>query len=276
MLNRLALPKPTRRIVMSESKKEEFYVGYLPHAPRNVSKWVHRVCLALFVVAGLLGILLVVGQHQFPPSVFEFQQYRQFEGIVREKPYPALIVQRPGDTGKLPAISQYLLVAPGKRGAAAEVAGFDDQRVLLQGSLIYRDGLTMIEIIPHSLKPVITISGAPGQPGKVVSAEDLGAFTLVGEIVDSKCYLGVMNPGDTKPYRECAALCLRGGVPPLLIARDADGRTVSLLLVSENNEPVNQEVLDVVAEPVEITGRVSRDGERLILRADPKTYRRIR
>src|SRR5262249_39698277 len=202
--------------------------------------------------------------------------YRQFEGVLREKPYPALLVQRPGDTGKLPAVSQYLLVEPGKRGAAAEVTGFDARRVLLQGSLIYRDGLTMIEVVPNSLKPVISDSGARGRQGAATSAEELGAFTLVGEIVDSKCYLGVMNPGATKPHRECAARCISGGVPPLFVAHDADGRTVSLLLVSENNEPVNQEVLDVVAEPVEITGRVARDGEQLVLRADPKTYQRIR
>jgi hypothetical protein len=56
-----------------------------------------------------------------------------------------------------------------------------------------------------------------------VSTEDLGAFTLVGEIVDSKCYLGIMNPGETNPHRECAALCIRGGIPPLIIAHDADG-----------------------------------------------------
>jgi hypothetical protein len=56
-----------------------------------------------------------------------------------------------------------------------------------------------------------------------VSTEDLGAFTLVGEIVDSKCYLGIMNPGETNPHRECAALCIGGGIPPLIIAHDADG-----------------------------------------------------
>jgi hypothetical protein len=261
---------------MNELEREEFYVGYLPHAPRNVARWVRRVCLALFAGAGLLAILLLVGQHKFPLSVFEFQQYRQFEGVAREKPYPALLVQRPGDAGKLPASSQYLLVATGKHGATADVAGFDDQRVLLQGSLIYRDGVTMIEVVPHSLRPVVSVSGATGQQGAAAPTEDLGAFTLVGEIVDSKCYLGVMNPGATKPHRECAALCIRGGVPPLFIAHDADGRTVSLLLVSESNKPVNQEVIDMVAEPVEITGRVSSDGEQLSLRADPKAYRRIR
>jgi hypothetical protein len=33
--------------------------------------------------------------------------------------------------------------------------------------------------------------------------------------------------------------------------------------------------LDLVAEPVTITGEVERQGELLILRADPATYRRV-
>ena len=38
---------------------------------------------------------------------------------------------------------------------------------------------------------------------------------------------------------------------------------------------VNKQVLHFVAEPVEITGDVERQGELLILRADPAAYRRV-
>jgi hypothetical protein len=34
-------------------------------------------------------------------------------------------------------------------------------------------------------------------------------------------------------------------------------------------------VLDLVAEPVEISGEVVRSGDLLVLYADPRTYRRI-
>jgi hypothetical protein len=166
-----------------------------------------------------------------------------------------------------------LLVAPGKHGAAVEVADYDNQRVRLQGALIYRDGMMMIEVVPRSL--VSLNADTSKLPTITPSPEALGAFTLVGEIVDSKCYLGVMNPGHTKPHRECAARCISGGIPPLFIARDKDGQTAALLLVSATGAPVNQAVLDLVAEPVEITGQVVREGEQLFLRADPTTYRRV-
>ncbi len=260
---------------MNDQDSGEFYVGYLPRAPRHTARQVRFFCLALIACAVVAAILFVTGQHKFLPSVFEFQQDRQFEGVIHEKPYPMLSVQRPGNTGNQSAVSQYLLVGAGKHGAHADVAGFDGRHVRLQGTLIYRDGTTMIEIVPHSVTSTDLPSNvATGQSGVTKSAE-LGLFTLVGEIVDSKCYLGVMNPGSTKPHRECAVRCISGGAPPLFIARDLKGRMVSLLLVSARGEPVNQQILDLVAEPVEITGQVVSEGEQLYLRANPDSYKRV-
>jgi hypothetical protein len=259
---------------VTESGREEFYVGYLPRAPRVTARRMRLLIAALLACALMAATGFVIGQREFAASYFEFGQPRPFEGVVRERPYPTLAVRRPGEVGGLPGFSEYLLVAAGKHGAAAEVAGFDGRRVRLSGSLIYRDGVTMVEVVAGSVEAAGGAADEAARPGAAVAAE-LGVVTLAGEIVDSKCYLGVMNPGDTKPHRECAALCIRGGLPPLFVARDAAGNTASLLLVSERGEPVNEEVLDFVAEPVEITGQVVKDGEQLLLRADPKTYRRM-
>ena len=65
------------------------------------------------------------------------------------------------------------------------------------------------------------------------------------------------------------------GVPPVLLVRQKDGPAIYLLLVSADGKPVNKQVLNFVAESVEITGDVERQGELLILRADPATYRRV-
>jgi len=93
--------------------------------------------------------------------------------------------------------------------------------------------------------------------------------------VDSKCFLGVMNPGQLTPHRACAIRCISGGVPPVLLVRQKDGQAIYLLLDSAESKPVNKEVLELVAEPVEITGEVEQQGELLIMRADPRTYRRL-
>jgi hypothetical protein len=128
----------------------------------------------------------------------------------------------------------------------------------------------MIEVVHGSLSMA---AAAPGESFASPASETLFTQTLAGEIVDSKCYLGVMNPGHTKPHRECASLCIRGGIPPLFVVKDAEGHSVNLWLVSETGEPVNQQVLDFVAEPIQITGQVKRSGDQLYLYANPQTFR---
>lgn len=103
----------------------------------------------------------------------------------------------------------------------------------------------------------------------------LGRQTFIGEIVDSKCFLGVMNPGQLKPHRACAVRCISGGVPPVLLMRQADGTARYLLLVAPDGQPVNKDVLAWVAEPVRVSGELWRDGEMFVLRVAPKTIQRL-
>ena len=182
---------------------------------------------------------------------------------------------RPGASDGQTPFSSYHLVKPFKFGLDPETASrLDGKAVSLKGTLIYRGGQTMIEVAADSIKPT-DVPGIklPTIPG--FSSMSLGTQTLVGEIVDSKCFLGVMNPGALIPHRACAIRCISGGIPPVLLVRQTNGPALHLLLVSRDGKPVNKQVLDLVAEPVEITGEVERQSELLILRADPATYRRI-
>jgi hypothetical protein len=204
--------------------------------------------------------------------VFEWGTVKTFSGVLKLQPYPHLLVPRPGATGVQASFSTYYLVAPFKFGLDREkLSAFDGKTVSLQGTLIYRGNQTMIEALADSFQ------AAEKQLPMLAGAEmvQLGSQTLTGEIVDSKCFLGVMNPGQLTPHRSCAIRCISGGVPPVLLVRQKDGPATYILLVSADGKPVNKQVLDLVAEPVEITGEVERQGELLILRADPATYRRI-
>src|SRR5689334_10304794 len=102
----------------------EFYVGYLPKAPPQLSRTIRWIALGLIALGGIIAVLLVLGQSPFPASAFEFQKYREYEGIVREHPYPNLVVSLPGAD-----VSTYLLVAPGKHGAADLIRSFDGRAV---------------------------------------------------------------------------------------------------------------------------------------------------
>ena len=97
----------------------------------------------------------------------------------------------------------------------------------------------------------------------------LGTVTLTGEIVDSKCYLGVMNPGQGKVHRDCAARCLSGGIPPIFIT--TDGRE-QFLLVGLDGRALGRDALrEFVAESITIQGRVLARGDSQLLEIDPRS-----
>ena len=254
---------------MAERREDEFYVGYLPRAPRGIAARSRIGVVLIFVVAVAVGLLLVNAQSRFAPAMFEFGVVTEHTGVIRERPYPVLDVIRPARTGENSTVSSYYLTSFGKHGAVEQIEGLEGKTVRMRGSLIYRDDKTMLEIEDGSVEVVDDARAV------VVPDEDLGRLTLKGEIVDSKCFLGVMKPGNLKPHRACAARCISGGVPPVLLVRDAEGTATYYLLVSEDGEPVKDEVIALVAEPVEITGRVIRRGGLLTLFADPDSYRRL-
>jgi hypothetical protein len=241
----------------------DFYVGYVPKAPPALAGFVRKVIVVLGLLAVAAALVLVAGQMPFANSVFEYGKQRSFEGVVVTRPFPTLLVARPGETGQLDKYSRYLLVAPGKHGADDLVAGFDGKQVRLQGQLIYRDGGTMVEITPGSITLVEAASTVQE------TARDLGTVTVTGEIVDSKCYLGVMNPGQGKVHRDCAARCLSGGIPPIFITRD--GRE-QFLLVGPDGLALKPDALrEFIAEPLTIRGELWQKGASHLLSIDPRT-----
>ena len=222
--------------------------------PRGLKPVVRSVASALGVVIAGVAILLVFAQSPFAASTFEFRDYRDFEGVLLTRPYPALVA---------PGGPSWLLAGSGKHGIAAAPG----RSVRLRGERIYRGEDRMIEVLPGSLAgqplPYGRGSDQGGDGERDAKDTALGAVQFTGEIVDSKCYFGVMNPGNGKVHRDCAARCISGGIPPAFLVRDAAGRTKTLLLANWRRE-----WLDHVAEPVTIRGRLARSAGRLVLYAE--------
>jgi hypothetical protein len=251
---------------------DEFYIGWEAKAAPGIGKTVHKVVIAVLALALLVSVVLAVSQRMIGVSVFEWGTHKTFSGILQATPYPHLLVPRPGNADGRLSFSTYYLVAPWKFGLKPEaIAAFDGKSVTLKGTLIYRANQTMIEVIPDSIQATPAASSLTLPP-----RTSIGKRTFIGEIVDSKCFLGVMNPGQLTPHRACAIRCISGGVPPVLLVRQKDGPAIYFLLVSSDGKAVNKQVLNMVAEPVEVTGEVEHQGELLILRADPATYRRVK
>src|SRR5215471_10536768 len=100
-----------RKAPGSKSEDAEFYVGYLPRAPKSLARTTAGIVAALAVLGVTIGLVLVFAQQPFRQANFEFQQYREFTGLIEASPYPALLVERPGAPPEHPPYSRYLLVA---------------------------------------------------------------------------------------------------------------------------------------------------------------------
>jgi len=243
----------------------DFYIGYLPKAPTTLARFLRKVIVGLGLLAAVVALLLVTGQMPFANSAFEYGKLRTFEGTVLVQPYPVLSVARPGQVAPSEARSEYLLVAPGKHGADELMTRFAGKPVRLQGQLIFRDGKTMVEVVPGSITAM-----SAGQDDHD-SMRDLGQVTIAGEIVDSKCYLGVMNPGQGKVHRDCAARCISGGIPPIFVA--ADHGEQYLLLDPQGNALGRDSLREFIAEPITVEGEIAQRGPTRFLKIDPRALR---
>jgi hypothetical protein len=158
------------------SEREDFYIGYQPRASNATALLMRRLTLVLLVIALLISLVFVLSQQPFAASYFEFGRARGFSGTIIERPLPMVRIPRAGGN----SASSYTLVGAGKHGAGGEVAGLEGRTVRLNGTIIHRDGMTMIEVAPGSVRPTDQVPGSVAE-----SPEDLGAAVFSGEIVDS-------------------------------------------------------------------------------------------
>jgi len=98
---------------------------------------------------------------------------------------------------------------------------------------------------------------------------------LRGEIVDPKCFFGVMKPGEGKPHKDCAIRCILGGIPPVLHVVDRNGANNYYLIVGANGEMMNKAVQNYVAAPVEILAKAVRYNDWIVLYVSDKNINEI-
>ncbi|MEA5472005.1 hypothetical protein [Spirulina sp. 06S082] len=244
-------------------KKDEFYVNY-GKMPSGFLRHLLWFIPLLAAIAIALALLLPGIHDHFNEGRFAGRS--ETEGILLAKPVPHLLVPRSGETGTGVKYSRYILMDTDKSGVDESDLEKAGQWVSLTGITIHRDSLTVIAT--QSVEAIDTPENAP-TPDRERS---LGEFTLVGEILDSKCYPGVMKRGRTAIHRSCAIRCISGGVPPIFLVENEAGEKMYFVLSDREGKAVNDRILDKVADEVRITGEVIQAGDMFILKADPDTY----
>src|SRR5258708_6500446 len=113
-----------------------------------------------------------------------------------------------------------------------------------------------------------------GQKPFADSAFEYGQVRGFEGVVDRTFCLGVMNAGQGKVHRDCAARCLSGGIPRIFITTDGittDGRE-QFLLVGPDGLALKRDALrEFIAEPITIRGELLQKGASRLLSIDPPT-----
>lgn len=208
---------------------DDFYIGYQKKAPRRLARRMQVTVAVLAVLVPVLTIVMASAQSPFDHGRFEFGTKRSMEGVLYEEPIPMLHLTKESRSGAAVAVN-YLLVGPGKSGMPDYARGHGGKKVRFNGSLIYRENMAMIEMNDQSSFQVL---GEPSLGERAGRTERVGHVRLTGELVDTKCFFGVMRPATGKVHRACAVRCLSGGAPPGLLIRQSDGAAVVVLLAGQ-------------------------------------------
>ena len=85
-------------------------------------------------------------------------------------------------------------------------------------------------------------------------------ITVIGEVVESQCYItGLNGPGKGLSHKECALKCAKGGIPLSIL----DEKTGTLYLGGQTKKAMagaNELLIPFIAEKVKATGRVFEKG----------------
>jgi hypothetical protein len=233
--------------------KDEFFVGYSPTPPR-LGRLLRRAVSVFVLLACSAAILIAARQRDPGDGQWNVAHEKEFVGRLAMRPYPML---QSADGLTL------LLVGVGKVGAGDSVDGLDGRIIRVRGTTLQRSNLHLLEV-DGELEPREAASSIPAE------SVNASPVTLQGEIIDPKCFAGAMKPGDGKTHKACAALCLRGGIPPAFCVQTADGGNVIYLLLAVDGGAVTgshlERLIAHVGEQVELAGVAVTRGDLKFLR----------
>lgn len=282
VINKDTVPGPLSPLGREPESGAEFYIGWMGKAPEGFAKHVKRVLFILFPAALIIGLILASFQKKFSNANFEFGKTTEVKGIYFNKPVQVIKVINGKDIWGNLSYQTIPLVGYGKHGAATAIMEIEKEKnislnnkeVTLKGTLIYSDGKTLLQVDKND-NPVVGIGSEAGA-SFVQQVKELGHQKVSGEIIDPKCYFGVMKPGEGKVHRDCAIRCILGGIPPVLKVQNEKGEENYYFIVGPNGEEMNRAVQDYVAEPVEIDARVVQQDDWIVLYVnDTKNITRI-
>ena len=247
-------------------KNDEFYVPYIDGSLGVKTKQTLKRFTIIALLTIILGALLFsYTQKPFKNSTFELTNSTKITGVFHENPYPMLRVEVAKNIYK-----NILLLGFGKSSANPfleklqnQVKDLNGKLLSIEGNLIYYNGKTLIQITDEEK---ITLENQA--ISSIPVNESISNMTLQGEIIDPKCYFGVMKPGKGKIHRSCAVRCISGGIPLVLVTTDSNNLSQYFLLTDLKGGPINNDILPYIGKPSKVKGYVEKMEDWHIIKID--------
>lgn len=237
------------------------FVGY--NAPTDrVKRGLLLGGVVTAAAAGLAGA--AAGGFMTPPGPgrWDPSKVETWRGRLVMAPYPMLRFVAADGT-----VQSALIGCPDKCGVALELAAYVGKLVEVSGSAAVRgDHLMITASKPFGWIREVADLTPPPAPS---TGQALGALSLEGELMDAKCWLGSMRPGEGLTHKGCAELCVRSGLPLLFVTGGPERAKRVFIALGPDGAILDSAVLPFVADPVRVTGEVRREDGWLRLRLAP-------
>lgn len=196
------------------------------------------VLAVLLVACPVYMGLMAYAQAKPDRGRFESGITRTVEGVLYTSPVPSVYVVADGPADAAPQGYHILLASDEKFGIPPEWSEFDGKKISVTGSAMYRREIMML-LVDRDILP--TVLGNPDVDELRPDSQDYGSIRVVGELVDTRCYLGAMRPATGKVHKACAIRCLSGGVPPGILVQEEFGSTV-IFLAGKGTNPLKYDI----------------------------------
>lgn len=252
------------------SGNEDFFIGWSAETPKVDRRFLIGLSTFLFAGAGAAAYGVAGRQDPVGPGGWDQADIREWRGIVIAEPYPML---RYRDADGAPRTA--LLGCLNKCAPKLMIDQYRERAVLVRGSPIIRGQYLMIatDDFGRWIEPANPQAG--DEDLMFPDPEPLGSANLAGVILDTKCWFGAMRPGEGKVHKACAALCIKGGLPPGFFVKGPREQSQLLIMTDAQAGPVGPDVLPFVADPLRLNGELERRGDLVFLKTDPNTFARV-
>ena len=251
-------------------KKNDFFIGWQEELPPSNRKAILKLLIVFTILGVIVIILFITNQSKFNNHFFRLGEISEVVGVYHKQPVPILKDARGNFDQEMS--NDLLLVGYGKTGAEgimesiqSDVGNLVGDTIKIRGSLIYGDGKSVFELTKQKNSFIEII----GKSNDIIDDKiHRSAVTLTGEIIDPKCYFGVMKPGEGKIHKSCAIRCISGGIPPVLKVMD-NGNNSYYIITGKDGIKINSKILKFIAQPIKIRGEMYRIHGWNFLEIDP-------